>query len=767
MSWVIRSDATDLETLLLEESLFFNGNGYLGVRGNLEEGFPEGETSIRGTYINGFYDDVPLTYGEKLHGFPDSQQKQLNIMDIQSVDLWVGENGNQEKVSLWTGEVLDYSRELDMKNGITVRKLHWRSSNGHELLVTFKRLASMTHPSLFMQYITLEPTNGTVPVTVVSRLEGDVVNHIDTTDPRVASGHAKRLLVWDASLTNSGMSTVEVETYTSGLRAKAASSIDIKLTGAESSSAVDATGITTTASFVLSETTTIDKRTFLTDSRKDSVSAEHQENLIDKPPEYFFEKQTAYMRDFWKTADIQIEGDDQLQEGIRFNMYHLLQSAGRDAQSNISAKGLSGEGYEGHYFWDTEIYMLPLFIMTQPNIAKNLLLYRYGILNGARQRAKEMGHTQGALFPWRTISGSECSAFFPAGSAQYHISADIAYSFVQYYLATGDTDFMIHYGTELLLETARLWMDTGHFDANGRFRVDAVTGPDEYTCVVNNNYYTNVMAKYNLDWAVKMAKLVKRKAPEEWSHLKQTLAFSESELVAFAEAAEHMYLPVDEALQINPQDDSFLQKGIWNLAATPDDQFPLLLHYHPLTLYRYQVCKQADTVLAHFLLEDEQSEEVMRNSYQYYEQVTTFDSSLSFCIFSMMAARFGNLDKAYHYFIDTVRMDLDNTHGNTKDGLHMANMGGTWLSIVSGFAGMRIKEDGLFFRPQLPEQWDRYTFHMQYQGRQLDIDVTGRFFKVTLLNGAPLSFNVWDQTYTAEQNKPVHIPIGTKTLSEK
>jgi alpha,alpha-trehalose phosphorylase len=465
-------------------------------------------------------------------------------------------------------------------------------------------------------------------------------------------------------------------------------------------------------------------------------------------------KQKHYLDAFWNKSDIQITGDNELQQGIRFNLYQLLQSVGKDSVSNISAKGLSGEGYEGHYFWDTEIYMFPVFLMTQPDIAKQLLLHRFSILDAAKDRAKEVGHKKGALFPWRTITGTECSGFFPAGTAQYHISADIAYSFVQYYLATKDKTFLKEYGAELLVETARLWIDTGH-EKDGQFRIDDVTGPDEYTCIVNNNYYTNVMAKNNLQWAVRALEIVKGYDADAYKQLLNRLSVTQVELAEWTRAGERMFLPYDEKLGIHAQDDTFLNKDIWNIEDTPKEKFPLLLHYHPLTLYRYQVCKQADTVLGHFLLEDEADIETIRQSYDYYEKVTTHDSSLSYCVFSIMAAKLGYDEKAYHYFNETARLDLDNTHKNTKDGLHMANMGGTWLALVYGFAGLRVKEEGLAFQPKLPEEWSSLQFRVQYEGKTLSVNLMKDTVKYALIEGDDPPLIHLNESVTLTGNKTV------------
>ncbi|MFD2130679.1 glycoside hydrolase family 65 protein [Pseudogracilibacillus auburnensis] len=745
MSWTIQSYSTDVEKLLLEESLFFTGNGYIGVRGNLEENNLHPPNTIRGAYVNGFYDDVPISYGEKMYAFPETQQKSLNITDTQTMEIWLGEGEWREKFSLQEGKVISYVRSLYVDKGYTERNIQWQSLSGHEIIINIKRLASFTTKNLFVQCMTLKPISGDIPIQVVSKLDGNVHNFIDPTDPRVGHDGEKRLAITRMEHVDDA-NYIELQTSKSNLSVATLTDLSVDNSDVSYEYSKDDTSFTTTATFLLTETTKIEKRTFFADSIRYDHLANTLVNLKSELASTSFEKikneQQTYLLDFWSRADICIKGDRKLQKAIRFNLFHILQSTGQDGISNIAAKGLSGEGYEGHYFWDTEIYLLPIFIMTDPDVAKKLLLYRYSILSHAKERAIEMGHKQGALFPWRTISGTECSSFFPAGTAQYHISADIAHSYIQYYLATNDLKFMKRAGAEVLIETARLWIDAGHYYDNS-FRIDAVTGPDEYTCIVNNNYYTNVMAKQNLQWAVKVCHLLQKSDETFWEAFKERLTITEKELISFKCAAESMYLPIDKDLYINPQDDTFLQKKKWDFTNVPKEHYPLLLHYHPLTIYRYQVCKQADTVLAHLLIEEEQSEKVMKNSFHYYEKITSHDSSLSSCVFSMMAARIGCLEKAYNYFIQSASLDLDNTQGNTKDGLHMANMGGTWMGIVVGFAGMRLKESGLHFRPQLPKQWEEYSFHLQYQNRILRFTVSKADFHIELLKGSPLSIYVW------------------------
>lgn len=720
MTWKLTKSELDNENLLINESLFSLGNGYLGVRGNFEEGYKEDSKTIRGTYINAFHDEIEINYGEKLYGFPDKQQKIVNIIDGQSVNIYI----DGEHFNLFSGEVISFERNLHMDKGFVERIIHWKSPKGKEVKLDFKRLVSLVTKELFAIDVKVEPISPIDEVKIISTVDGDVENFVDRSDPRVASGHAKRLEVTDVRQ-NKNARIVKNRTHNTRLEVACVTvsnidAIDYTLDIKETKRAIEET-------YVSSGTVHFTKYNVYTDTLR------HGERLIEEAlkihngiEEYNFEdllaSQRTYLNNFWDKSDVKIDGDVELQHGIRFNLYQLLQSVGKDPKSNIAAKGLSGEGYEGHYFWDTEIYIFPVFLMTNPEIAKNLLLHRYSILDSARERAREMGHTKGALFPWRTITGPESSAFFPAGTAQYHISADIAYSYIQYYLVTNDEEFLKDYMAEVLFETARLWIDTGHM-LGGQFHIDNVTGPDEYTCIVNNNYYTNVMAKHNLLWARKVYDLLKERDQEALSALVKRLDVTVEEVEEWQDAGEKMYLVYDDELKINAQDDTFLQKQRWDLENTPKEKFPLLLNYHPLTLYRYQVSKQADTVLAHFLLEDEQDFETMKNSYGYYEAVTTHDSSLSHCAFSIMASKIGYKDKAYSYFIETARLDLDNTHGNTKDGLHMANMGGTWLAIVYGFAGVRVKENGLSLAPSLPKQWDALEFRIQFQGRVIKVEL--------------------------------------------
>ncbi len=742
--WEIISHSLEPSQLMVDETLFHTANGYLGVRGNFEEGYVDQYDTIRGAYINGFYDISEVKHGEKLYGFTESKQKIINITDVQGIQLFIA----GDRFSLFEGETLAYKRTLDMQAGVVKRHIEWKSPKGHILEIDILRMASFVKPELFLIDYTIKSINYEGEIVLVSTQIGEVSNYFNPNDPRVAAEAEKHLTVTQIRR-EADIDLVYSETNASNLKVTSAVK-HVVSTRCHIESTSDKSSLTSKIKFniKLGATERLIKYCIFTDSIRYSDCNQSalcsMYEVTEMPIQKLYESQQAYLDSFWKVADVVIEGDETLQQGIHFSVFQLLQSVGKDKYSNIAAKGLSGEGYEGHYFWDTEIYMLPFFVLTDQKIAEGLLSYRYEKLDEARKNARIMGHQKGALYPWRTISGSECSAYFPSGSAQYHINADIAYMFVQHYLVTKNVDFVINKSAEVLFETARLWMDTGHY-IEDTFRIDAVTGPDEYTCLVNNNYYTNVMAKYNLKWAVKFYEVVKKYG--DITHLSQSIGLTEEEVSTWEEAYQKMYLVYDEKLDINPQDDTFFSKARWDFSNTPKENYPLLLHYHPLHIYRYQVCKQADTVLAHFLLEDEQKLSTIQNSFEYYEKITTHDSSLSTCIFSIMAARLGDTHKAYDYFMQTTRLDLDNTHHNTKDGLHTANMGGTYMGMVYGFAGLRIKETGIYFNPIIPEQWDNYEFKICYQNRMIKVHMSKERCIFELSQGEALIIDVWGNKY--------------------
>ncbi len=741
--WRLERNAFIKDNLLVEESLFTSANGYLGVRGCFEEGYGLPDiSSIRGSYINGLYDRVPITHAESAFGFPHIGDKQPRILDTQQCEVYL----DGEKVLLSTEQFSNYSRTLDYKTGVSMRTFDFYTSNGKRAKLSFERLASFWIKNHFLYRISVE-YDGLIQLGVF--VDAGIENFTDKDDPRVATSHAKLMQCKELKFEGNRVSCLM---ETSSSKIAQATVVDYRVTGTDNYQITHTridnqimTAIKANSSIVLEKVCTY------TDQLRFENCYESAILLADKAVNYSFDTfllhQAAYLDAFWEHSDIMIEGNAKHQSAIRFMLFQLLQSTGSDEFSNVSAKGLSGEGYEGHYFWDTEIYILPLLQMTEPVLAKNLLTYRYHILPFAKQRAFELGHKKGAAYPWRTISGIECSGYFPAGTAQYHINADIAYAFIQYYLFNNDIDFLAEMGAEVIYETARIWLEIGNYH-DGVFMINSVTGPDEYTAIVNNNYYTNAMAKYHLHWAEAFYRILSASDKPDivamHTRLCERIGLDEHEILAMRDVSEAMFLPFDATHMINPQDDAFLQKPIWPFE---DSKYPLLLYYHPLTIYRHQVLKQADTVLAHFLLEAYTTETVIKNSYHYYEALTTHDSSLSACVHGIMASRIGETDKAFHYFEESIELDLENTHGNTKDGLHMANIAGTALSVISGFSGFRISETGISFRPECPSQWQSYQYRIRYRDREIEVTV-GAKTTIRLLSGMPFDLKVWDLNYT-------------------
>lgn len=728
----------------LNEALFHNANGYIGVRYDLEEEYPEGLEFIRGQYINGFYDEAEVSHPERLYGFIESKQFMVDVANTQTIKLFL----EGEPFSMFTGKTLSRKISLHMDRGVTIREVHWQSPLGKEILLKITRMASFHQPSLFTIEYQVTPLNFSGELVLESSHDVDVENFSDPADPRTASFCERCINPTNCEIRDGG-SYIGAITTRSGLQVYSGVKNVLSAEVTPEFFVSENTAICVYRPKVpKNETLTLTKFCVFCDSVRYGNCKERAYYEMDRAiattlPE-LYRLQEKYLSEYWKNCSVDIHGDPESDLALRYNLYQLIQSAGKDAHGSIAPKGLSGEGYEGHYFWDSEMYIQPFFTVTNPEISKHLIEFRYQTLEAARENARILGHHKGALYPWRTIDGSECSGYFPAGSAQYHINGAVAYSIIAYYLATDDQDFMKAKGAEILFETARLWVDVANY-YKGEFHINDVTGPDEYTCIVNNNYYTNVLAQYHLRWAVKTYEIFQDAA--EMQELIHRLKLTPQDLDEFRLVADNMYLPYDDNLKINPQDDSFLKKSEWVPEVFQKDKTPLLLHYHPLNLYRHQICKQADTVLAHFILEDAQPEEVIRNSYDYYEKRTTHDSSLSRCIFSIMAARLGMKEKAVAYFGEAIKVDLLDLLGNTKDGIHTANMGGSYMGIVHGFGGFRLKDSGISFHPILPDKWEAYSFKICYRNRRLAIWVDQDTCRFTLEKGEEISIMVYGEAY--------------------
>jgi alpha,alpha-trehalose phosphorylase len=741
------------EFMAQSETMLALGNGYLGMRGCPEEGGPNAENS---TLINGFYEISSIVYPEDAYGFAKTGQTIFGVTDSKIIKLFV----DDEPFWLPNANLLSYDRRLNMKSGTLDREILWETPAGKQVLITSRRLVSFAnrHVAAISYRVTL--LNAAASLVISSEMAAHEPGaHTDPNDPRQTRVFAGRVLHCRTSYAKDRRIVLCHATEKSRLTLTCSTDHSLE-TSCPHTHKVACTEDFGQVAFTIDAKPgcPIDLTKYMVYHTSQTASPEElcgrAEWTMDRVTTHGFQQllasQEQYMDDFWRRSDVRVSdireertkrSTVEIQQAIRFNLFHILQASARAEDSGVPAKGLTGQAYEGHYFWDTEIYVLPFLIYTSPRIAKNLLTFRYKMLPQARARARQLGH-RGAMFPWRTISGEEASAYYAAGTAQYHINADIMYGLRKYVQATGDDSFLRDYGAEMLVETARLWLDLGFYsDAKGgKFCINSVTGPDEYNTVVNNNAYTNLMARENLRYAARALNSLRETSPDAYSVLVHKTALEPSEIEAWKRAAESMYVPYDEKLQIIPQDDSFLDREPWDFRNTPSDRYPLLLFYHPLNIYRKQVIKQADVVLAMFLLGNAFSSEAKKRNFQFYDPLTTGDSSLSSCVEAIIAAQVGDSEKAIRYGMAALLMDLADVGGNVKDGCHIASMGGTWMMLAYGLGGMRDDDGMLSFWPRrAPEDNAVLRFPVTYRGQILEVEIRMENVKYTLREGVSLT----------------------------
>jgi alpha,alpha-trehalose phosphorylase len=465
-------------------------------------------------------------------------------------------------------------------------------------------------------------------------------------------------------------------------------------------------------------------------------------------------EQEAFWARHWAVGDCEIDGCPSDQQALRFSLFHLRQSAPKDGRHSIGANGLTGDKYCGHVFWDTEMYISPYLLYTDPATVRPLLMYRYHLLDSARQRAREMEGV-GALYSWNSISGEECGVVYEAATAEYHLLCAIATAIARYVRQTGDEVFLRHHGAEIVLETARFFADRGKFipARGGQFCINAVCGPDEYGCAVNNNCYTNTMVQWHFRLACRIHDRLRDEHPEMFEALAGRIGLRPEERETWQRAADLMYLPYSAELGIQEQDDSFLTLDPVDMSKVPLNT-DIREHHHPLNLWRMQVAKQADVVLLMFVQGDQFSVEQKRANYDFYEPRTCHGSSLSACIHSIVASEIGYADHAYHFFHQSARMDIHDFKNNTAAGVHSACLGGTWLALVFGFGGMRDHETGLRFAPTLPAQWTGYRFQVLYQGSRIGVAVTREGATYRLVEGPAVRFESAGAEVALSPEKP-------------
>jgi alpha,alpha-trehalose phosphorylase len=749
--WAVRETELHLDVLAQSESLFALSNGHIGLRANLDEGEPFG---LPGTYLNAFYELRPLPYAEAGYGYPEMGQSVVNVTNGKLIRLLV----DDEPFDVRHGQLRSHERVLDLRGGVLERRAEWVSPTGRPVRVSSTRLVSFVQRAVAAILYEVEAVEGRTPVVVQSELVANESLPELHDDPRVAAAMAAPLAAESDGASDSRAALVH-STKQSGLRMAAAMDHvvdgpdDVEIT---SESFPDVGRVLITCSLEPGQRLRVVKLLAYgwssersTDAVRDQVSAALAE-AHHTGWDGLAQAQREYLDDFWSTADVELEGDLELQQAVRFGLFHALQAGARAEQRAIPAKGLTGPGYDGHTFWDTETFVLPVLTYTAPRAAGDALRWRHRTLDLAREHATEIG-LNGAAFPWRTIRGQETSAYWPAGLAAFHVNADIADAVIRYRSASDDEGFEREAGLPLLVETARLWRSLGHHDSAGRFRIDGVTGPDEYSAIADNNVYTNLMAQRNLRAA---ADAVARH-PKHAAKLGADL----EEAAAWRDAAEAMLIPYDERRGIHAQAELFTEHELWDFEHTRSDQYPLLLHFPYFELYRKQVIKQADLVLAMHLRGDFFTAEQKARNFDYYDPLTVRDSSLSACTQAVLAAEVGYLDLAYDYFAEAALMDLEDLENNTRDGLHIASLAGAWIAVVAGFGGMRDHDETLTFAPRLPERLSRVSFRIIYRGRRLQVTIDQQRTAYRLLGGEPLELTDHGERITVRSGGTVDRPI--------
>ena len=749
--WSVHEQELRLAVLAQTESVFALSNGHIGLRGNLDEGEPFG---LPGTYLNGFYETRPLPYAETAYGNPEDGQTVVDVTNGKVIRMLV----DDEPFDIRYGELLRHERTLDLRAGVLRREVEWRSPTGGAIRLTSTRLVSFTQRSAAAISFEVEPLEGRLRVVIQSELVANEPVPAQTKDPRAAAALAAPLVAEQHS--SHGLRVVLVHiTRRSQLRMAAGmdhivDGPDGTVTATESHD--DLGRVTVTADVEPGRPLRVDKLLAYGWSSVRSLPAvrDQVEAALAAARKSGFDglvaEQRAYLDDFWDRADVELDGDLELQQAVRFAIFHALQSGARAEQRAIPAKGLTGPGYDGHSFWDAETFVLPLLIYTVPEAAADALRWRHSTLDLAVERAKTL-HLEGAAFPWRTIRGQECSGYWPAGTAAFHINAGIAAAVIRYVQATGDEEFERTIGLDLLVHTARLWRSLGHHDTEGNFHIDGVTGPDEYTAIVDDNVYTNLMAQWNLRAAAEWCARHRLEAGE--------LGVDSEEEASWRDAAARIAIPFDDALEVHPQSEDFTHDAIWDFNKTGEDQYPLLLHFPYFDLYRRQVVKQPDLVLAMHVRGDAFSPNQKARNFAYYEAITVRDSSLSACTQAVLAAECGHLDLAYDYFGEAAMMDLADINQNTADGLHIASLAGSWIAAVAGFGGLRDYEGRLSFAPRLPPSLTRLAFRIAWCGRRIKVEVHDSDATYELSDGDALEVSHHGERIQLEPGRAVHIKV--------
>ncbi len=721
--WQIREPSVNVDALAVSESVFSLSNGYVGIRGTLDEAEPN---QVRGTFLSGVYETHPLSYPEEGYGHPTEGQAMIRVADGTPLRLAV--DGVPLDVTTFTPQV--HERTLDLRTGVLHRKMAWRTETGTRVELESQRLVSLRERSLAAVRYRVRALDGAAHVVVRSELVlGERPPEVDSPDPRVADALDHPFETLTTSNNESG-GAFAARTRRSGIAIAAAAQHVVSGGRSDTQQLEDHVITTITADLDAGESLTIDKflgQVWSRQSHPDSLLEAARtvvDSGIDLGWDGLAEIQRSVLDQMWASADVEVDGDPELQQALRYNLFTLFTSTALIHDAPLGGKGLTGLGYSGHTFWDIEGFVIPALCLLFPDAAARLLQWRHATLDAARDRAMVLG-VDGASFAWRTIDGHEVSAYWPASTAALHVNADISRAFWLYGNVTGRGAASVG-GLEVLVDTARLWMSVGHDDFEGSWHLFGVTGPDEYTGVVDDNVFTNLMARRNL--------LRAAEACEESPEQAGQLGVDAAELHRWRSAAAAVHVPWDERKQVHPMNTNFTNYREWRFE-DKQDSYPVQQHQHYAKFYRRQVLKQADMVQALWWCREDFTAEQVARDVDYYEARTVRDSSLSACVQAVVCAQAQHPDLAYRYLRESALTDLADVRGDTVKGLHMASVGGTWLAFAAGLGGLREDADDLELSPLLPSQLVRMRYRVRWRDRLLDVETTGQGTTITMLRG--------------------------------
>lgn len=763
--WSIIEESFDPSTHEISESIFSIGNGFMGQRANFEEQYSG--KSLQGSYMAGVYYPDKTRVGWWKNGYPEYFAKVLNSTNWIGINVYV--NGNA--LDLAKCEVKEFVRELNMKEGYLSRRLVAVMEDGKEFKLEAIRFVSMKRREVGAIRYSVTPLNFSGSIRLVPYLDGDVQNKDSNYDEKFwleveksAAESLSYLTVKTKKLDFHVTSVMTYDVFKNGEQLSFSPSLSEreKFVSSEAAFDVEQGETLTLYKYVANVTSRDHGLGQLVEAGTSAVREAHAagfETLLQEQADAWAEK--------WKGSDIIIEGDVSAQQAIRFNIFQLNQTyTGEDDRLNIGPKGFTGEKYGGSTYWDTEAYCLPFYLSTaDSNIARNLLIYRYKHLEKAKENAKKLGFSKGALYPMVTINGEECHNEWEITFEEIHRNGAIAYAIYNYVNYTGDKAYLSQYGLEVLAEISRFWEERVNWsNAKGKYVMLGVTGPNEYENNVNNNWYTNRIAAWTMEYTLEVLEYLKANENPRFVELIDKLNLTDEETTKWKHIIENMYYPYDEERGVFLQQDGFLDKELVPVKELAPEHLPLNQNWSWDRILRSCYIKQADVLQGLFFLSDRYDLETKKRNFDFYEPLTVHESSLSPCVHSILACELGYQEKAYEMYLRTARLDLDNYNNDTEDGCHTTSMAGTWMAVIHGFAGLHVANNELVLKPFVPSHWKSFSFNVMFRGATLKINVNEDSIVVVNETDVPAAIRIYDNSYTVSAHGEIKAQRSSVTV---